>query len=644
VVAAAIGPITGGFGVPTTALNVLWVVPALPLAAAVVNLFLGRRLGRWAGVLASVAVLSAFVAAVVGVRGLVAHPAEQRLFVQHLFDWISVGNLHVAADLRLDALSAVMILVVTGVGTLIHVYAIGYMQGDPRYGRFFAYLNLFVFFMLMLVLANNLLLLYLGWEGVGLCSYLLIGFWFEKTENANAAKKAFITTRIGDTAMLVGLALVVVKFGTLDLTSIFLGSTGNMLTKGAATAIALLLFAGAAGKSAQVPLHVWLPDAMAGPTPVSALIHAATMVTAGVYLVVRMHVIFEVSGVALTVVLIVGLVTMLFAGTCALGQDDIKRVLAYSTVSQLGYMFMAAGMRAYGVAIFMLAAHAFYKALMFLGAGSVMHGMHEETDMREMGGLIRRMPLTGWTFTIGAVSLAGVPFLAGFYAKDEILEIANSSGRPWEYVLGSVGALLSALYIGRLIFLTFFGSPRSETAEHAHESPPIMTLPLVLLAVGAAAAGVLNSSPEGRLATFLEPVVGHLSEGTAGLAKGLLVGIAVAVAALGLLLSWFVYASGRIDWVALRVRMAPIQRLFANGWYLDNYYAAILVTPGKALAAFSAYVFDARFLDGIVNGTGGLVHRLANAGRRIQSGFVRSYALAFLVGVVGVLVYMGFRF
>jgi NADH-quinone oxidoreductase subunit L len=634
---------TGGFGVPRTALDLLWLVPALPLAAAVVNLFLGRRLGRWAGVLASVAVLSAFVAAVVGVQGLVSHPAEERLFVQHLFDWISVGNLHVAADLRLDALSAVMILVVTGVGALIHVYAIGYMQGDPRYGRFFAYLNLFVFFMLMLVLADNLLLMYLGWEGVGLCSYLLIGFWFEKTENANAAKKAFITTRIGDTAMLVGLALVVVRFGTLDFTTIF-GSVGNVLTKGGATAIALLLFAGAAGKSAQVPLHVWLPDAMAGPTPVSALIHAATMVTAGVYLVVRMHVIFEVSGVALTVVLIVGLVTMLFAGTCALGQDDIKRVLAYSTVSQLGYMFMAAGMRAYGVAIFMLAAHAFYKALMFLGAGSVMHGMHEETDMREMGGLIRRMPLTGWTFTIGAVSLAGVPFLAGFYAKDEILEIANSSGRPWVYVLGSVGALLSALYIGRLIFLTFFGSPRSEAAEHAHESPPVMTLPLVLLAVGAAAAGVLNSSPEGRLATFLEPVVGHLSEGTAGLAKGLLVAIAVAIAALGLLLAWFVYASGRIDWVALRVRMAPVQRLFANGWYLDNYYAAILVTPGKALAAFSAYVFDARFLDGIVNGTGGLVHRLANFGRRIQSGFVRSYALAFLVGVVGVLVYVGFRF
>ena len=622
--------------------DLLWLVPAIPLAAAAVNLFLGRRLGRAAGVLASAAVAASFVVAVVMVLRLVGVDAESRVATLHLFDWISVGSLQVGADLRLDALSAVMILVVTGIGALIHVYSIGYMDGDPRYGRFFAYLNLFVFFMLTLVLADNLLLLYLGWEGVGLCSYLLIGFWFEKTENANAAKKAFVTTRIGDTAMLVGLALIVVRFGTLDLSEIF-GNAGDVLTKGGATAVALLLFAGAVGKSAQVPLHVWLPDAMAGPSPVSALIHAATMVTAGVYLVVRMHVVFEISGVALTVVLIVGLVTMLFAGTCALGQDDIKRVLAYSTVSQLGFMFMAAGMRAYGVAIFMLVAHAFYKALMFLGAGAVMHGMHEETDMKEMGGLIRRMPITGWTFVIGAASLAGVPFLAGFYAKDEILEIANASGRPWVYVLGSVGAFLSALYIGRLVFLTFFGSARSETAEHAHESPPIMTMPLVVLAVGAAAAGVLNTSPEGRLATFLEPVVGALHEGTAGLGATLLIGIAVGIAALGLLLAWFVYASGRIDWLALRVRMAPVHRLLANGWYLDTYYSAILVTPGKALAAFTAYVFDARFLDGIVNGIGALVHGLANVGRRVQTGFVRTYALAFLAGVVGLLVYVGFR-
>jgi NADH-quinone oxidoreductase subunit L len=629
---------------PDDLLKLLWVVPALPLVVAVVNLFFGRSLGRRAGVLATAAVTVSFGMAAAFVLRLSDLPAEGRVVTRHLFDWISVGDLHVGADLRLDALSAVMILVVTGVGALIHLYAIGYMDGDPRYGRFFAYLNLFVFFMLMLVLADNLLLLYLGWEGVGLCSYLLIGFWFEKTQNANAAKKAFVTTRIGDTAMLVGLALIVVKFGTLDFTTIFGSAAGGVLTKDAATAIALLLFAGAAGKSAQVPLHVWLPDAMAGPTPVSALIHAATMVTAGVYLVVRMHVIFEISGVALTVVLIVGLVTMLFAGTCALGQDDIKRVLAYSTVSQLGYMFMAAGMRAYGLAIFMLVAHGFYKALMFLSAGSVMHGMHDEADMRRMGGLIRRMPLTGWTFVIGAASLSGVPFLAGFYAKDEILEIANAGGWPWVYVLGSLGAVLSALYIGRLIFLTFFGSPRSEAAEHAYESPPVMTIPLALLAIGAAGAGLLNTTPEGRVARFLEPVTGTIAVGTQGLSTAVLTAIAVAIASLGLLSAWYVYASGKVDWLALRVRLAPVQRLLANGWYLDTYYSAILVTPGKAVAAFSAYVLDARFIDGIVNGAGGAIRGLAGAARRIQTGFVRNYALAFLAGVVGVLVYAGLRF
>src|SRR5580765_1236701 len=385
----------------------LWLIPALPLATAVVNLFWGRRLVCWAGWLASASVAASFVVSAALVSQLVARPADDRLFLQHLFDWISVGRFVVGMDLRLDTVSATMILVITGIGALIHVYAIGYMAGDPRYGRFFSYMNLFVFFMLMLVLGANYLVLYLGWEGVGLCSYLLIGFWSDVPANAEAAKKAFITTRIGDTLMLIGLALIVFWFGTLDFEVVF-GTAGSVLTKDAATAIALLLFAGAIGKSAQVPLHVWLPDAMAGPTPVSALIHAATMVTAGVYLVLRMHVIFEISGVALTVVAVVGVVTMLFAGTCAFGQDDIKRVLAYSTISQLGFMFIAAGLRAYSIALFMLVAHAFYKALMFLGAGSVMHGMHDHTDMKQMGGLLRRMPVTGVTFVVGALALAGV--------------------------------------------------------------------------------------------------------------------------------------------------------------------------------------------------------------------------------------------
>ena len=620
----------------------LWLIPALPLLGAAINLMVGKRLGRWAGILATALVAASFVISVAVVGSLLALGGEERVQAQHLFEWIRVGSFSVGVDLLLDPLSAVMILVVTGIGSLIHLYAIGYMKGDPRFGRFFSYMNLFVFFMLMLVLGSNLLLLYLGWEGVGLCSYLLIGFWFDKTENANAAKKAFVTTRIGDTAMLIGLVLIVVTFGTLDIAPI-LGDAGATLAKGTATAIALLLFAGAIGKSAQVPLHVWLPDAMAGPTPVSALIHAATMVTAGVYLVLRMHPIFELSGVALTVVAIVGVVTMLFAGVCAFGQDDIKRVLAYSTISQLGYMFLAAGLRAYSIALFMLVAHAFYKALMFLGAGSVMHGMNDHTDMKEMGGLMRRMPVTGVTFVIGALALAGVFPLSGFFAKDHILEVANSTGEGWFYVLGTLGALVSALYIGRLVFLTFFGRPRSQEAEHAHESKAIMTIPLIILAIGAAAAGSLDLSVDGLLSRFVEPGLGPVPEGAAGIALSALIAVSMSLSVIGLLVAWFVYGSGRIDWLALRVRMQPAQRVLENGFYVDDYYSALLVTPGKAIAAFTAYVFDAEVIDGAVNGIGAGVRSLARSGRRLQTGLVRTYALAFLAGAIGLLVYVGSR-
>jgi NADH-quinone oxidoreductase subunit L len=629
--------------VVTTGMRLIWLVPLIPLVAATINLFWGRRLGRLAGWLAVGAMALSFLVAADAVIGLHSVPPDSRLYLQHLFDWIRVGTFNVGADLRLDPLSATMIMVVTGIGLLIHIYATAYMHGDPRYGRFFAYLNLFVVFMLMLVLGENFLVMYLGWEGVGLCSYLLIGFWFEKTDNANAAKKAFITTRIGDTAMLVGIALIVAKFGTLDFTLVF-GSAGSTLTKGTATAIALLLFAGAVGKSAQVPLHVWLPDAMAGPTPVSALIHAATMVTAGVYLVLRTHVLFEISGVALTVVTVIGLITLLFAGTCALGQDDIKRVLAYSTVSQLGYMFVAAGLRAYALALFLLVAHAFYKALMFLGAGSVMHGMHEETDMKKMGGLIRRMPVTGWTFVVGALALAGIPPLAGFFAKDQILEVANHTGHQWVYILGTVGACISALYIGRLIFLTFFGEARSEQAEHAHESSPVMTIPLVVLAVGAAVLGLLvERSPEGIFTEWVDPILGHIPDLHVGLQPGVLTAIAAVVSVVTLTVAWLIYASGRIDWMALRVRLASLQRLFANGWYIDEYYRTVLVAPGRAASAFIAYRFDAGFIDGMVNGIGGAFRRLAGAGRKLQTGFVRTYALALFAGALGILVYVGFR-
>ncbi len=629
-------------------LKVIWLVPALPLVGFVVNLFLGRRLGRLAGVLASLLMLGAFGVGLGVLNDLVTLPAHSRVFVKHLYDWISVGSFHVAVDLRVDPLSVTMMLVVTGVGALIHIYSIGYMDGDPRYGRFFSYLNLFCFFMLTLVLAENFLLLYFGWEGVGLCSYLLIGFWFERPAAANAAKKAFVVTRIGDTFMLIGIVLVFLRFGSLDFARVLVSpaSSFGIATfppPGVYTVIALLLLAGAIGKSAQMPLHVWLPDAMEGPTPVSALIHAATMVTAGVYLVARTHVFFEVSGVASAVVLIVGLVTALYAATAALGQDDIKRVLAYSTISQLGFMFFALGMHAYAAAIFLLVTHAFYKALMFLSAGSVMHGLENETDLKKMGRLAKVMPITATVFSIGALAIAGVPPFAGFFSKDQILAAADQTGHVTAWIVALVAAFFSALYISRLIFLAFFGQDR--TGRHAHESPPVMTVPLMLLAVGAAAGGLLGlSAVTGKLQGFLSWDLGATAEPARGLSDGVLSAISVAVAAAGILVGFLVYGSGKIDWLALRTRMGSFQRFLSKGWYLDDVYAAVLVAPGKSVAAFLAYVFDRRFVDGMVNGVGVLFQRLASVGRLVQTGLVRNYALAFLLGAVVIFVFVGLKF
>ncbi len=624
-------------------LKAVWLVPALPLAGATINLFAGKKLGRWAGVLASALMVAAFALALVVLSDLLALPAGGRVSVEHLYNWITVGTFRVAADLRVDPLSVTMMLVVTGVGAVIHVYAIGYMHGDPRYGRFFAFMNLFCFFMLTLVLAQNFLLLYVGWEGVGLCSYLLIGFWFERPAAARAAKKAFVVTRIGDTFMLVGIALVFLRLGSLDFSLVLSPAIARVQPSGVFTVIALLLFAGAVGKSAQIPLHTWLPDAMEGPTPVSALIHAATMVTAGVYLVARTHVFFEISGVALTVVLVVGLVTAVYAATCALGQDDIKRVLAYSTISQLGYMFFALGLKAYAAAIFLLVAHAFYKALMFLSAGSVMHGLENETDLKRMGALRKAMPLTATAFTIGALAIAGIPPLAGFFAKDQILEVANREGYILAWLLAIFGAFLSALYISRLIFLAFFGDDRTG-GRHAHESPPVMTIPLVLLALGALFGGLLGlSAVTGRLQGFLARVLGSVPEFTAGLSVTELTIISILVALAGLGVGWFVYGSGRIDWVALRVRLSSLQRWLAGGWYVDDVYASLLVAPGRAGSAFLAYVVDARWIDGVVNGVGRLFQWGASTGRRVQTGLVRTYGLAFLIGVVLIFVYVGVR-
>jgi len=618
-------------------IDLIWLVPAFPLAGAVVLLIFGKPLRRLAGGLASLLVGASFVVGILVLIDLMGSPAEDRTALVHLFDWIEVGSFVAPAQLRVDPLSMVMVLTVTGVGFLIHVYSMDYMHGDPRYSTYFGYLNLFVAAMLTLVLADNFVLMYVGWEGVGLCSYLLISFYSDRPVAAAAGKKAFIVTRIGDTAMLIGIFVVFLTFGSIEFGPVF-GAAGS-LAGGTATLISLLLFSGAVGKSAQVPLHVWLPDAMAGPTPVSALIHAATMVTAGVYLVVRTHALFEASPVALEVVAIVGLATAVYAGLSALGQDDLKRVLAYSTISQLGYMFLAAGLGAYAVAIFHLVMHAFFKALLFLSAGSVMHATDGVVDMVRLGGLRRRMPFTALTFVVGGLALAGIPLFSGFFSKDQILAAAFEGGRSVLWIVGLVAAFLTGLYITRAFALTFTGEPRSDLRPH--ESPPLMRLPMGLLAIGSLAGGLLGLSVStGRIQEFLAPVVGgaeaHVA--TAGLSEVALSVIATAIAITGIGLGWLVYGSGRVDWAGLRARYAGVQRALAHGLYVDDAYAAAIVQPGRAASSFLTYVFDRRVIDGAVNGLGRTFARLAIVGRRVQSGLVRTYALAYLLGVVAVLV------
>jgi NADH-quinone oxidoreductase subunit L len=612
--------------------DLVWLVPGLPLAGAVALLLAGRRLRRVAGGLASALVGASFV---VGVLVFIAMPDGGEPVFVRLFDWISSGSLQAPVELRVDPLSMVMVLTVTGIGFLIHVYSIDYMHGDPRYGRYFAYMNLFVFSMLTLVLANNFVLLYVGWEGVGLCSYLLIAFWFERKTAADAGKKAFIVTRIGDTAMLIGIFLIFAQVGSLDFPVVFGAAEG--LSEGTATAIALLLFAGAVGKSAQLPLHTWLPDAMEGPTPVSALIHAATMVTAGVYLVARTFPIFEVSGVALFVVAVIGLVTAVYAALSALGQDDLKRVLAYSTISQLGYMFLAVGVGAFAVGIFHLVTHAFFKALMFLAAGSVMHAMDGEIDMTRLGGLRKHMPVTTWVFVIGGLALAGIPPLAGFFSKDQVLASTFEAGHLTLWIVGIITAGITGLYVARAAALTFFGRPRHD--RHPHEAPVLMRVPMIALAVGAVGAGLLGlSSRTGAIQTFLEPVFGAEHGATeAELSEFLLSTIASVVALVGLGVGLVVYASRWVDWTALRVRLALVHTTLAKGFFIDDAYGALLVLPGKAASAFLAYVFDQRVIDGAVNGLGDGFRRLAGMGRQVQTGLVRSYALAFLLGAVALI-------
>ncbi len=616
---------------------------AAPLAGALVLLAAGRRFGRAAGVIGSAAVAVAFVSAGAAFVDLVALPLGGRSLPVRLFTWAVMGPLEIGVDLRWDPLAAVMALTVTGVSFLIHVYSIGYMEGDERFGRFFAYLNLFVFSMLLLVLADNLILLYVGWELVGLCSYLLIGFWFERPAAATAAKKAFITTRIGDTGMLVGIFVLFAALGTFGIQDVNVAATDGGLARTTATTAAILLFAGAVGKSAQLPLYVWLPDAMEGPTPVSALIHAATMVTAGVYLVVRLNPLFEFAPVAAAVVAAIGAITALYAAVLAMAEEDIKRVLAYSTISQLGFMFLAAGVGAPGAAMFHLVTHAFFKALLFLAAGSVMHALAGETALDRMGGLRKVLPWTfGLTF-IGWGAITGVVPFAGFFSKDEIMAAAWTGGRISLFVVAASAALLTAFYMTRLLLLAFAGKPRWSEGTHPHESPSLMTLPMAALAAAAVFGGVLNL-PAGirgaaKLSTFLEPVIGHVEHEEA-------IGVVIvmwAISAVGVLAAWWVYGVDLARRDVVHRRIGPVYTLVRQKFFVDEIYATVVASPARLLASFCAGVIDRRVIDGAVNGVGTLVSRAAGSWRHVQTGFVRSYAVGVFLGASVLVVYVVLR-
>ena len=629
-----------------------WIL-LLPLVGVLFHTFLGPRVGRRAVSLFGPGVVgAAFVIAVVAFVQLLGR-GEGGALVDRMFPWIEAGHLQVFATLRFDALSAVMTLIVTGVGFLIHVYSAGYMAHDEDVVRYFLYLNLFMLSMLLLVLSDSILLFFVGWEGVGLCSYLLIGFWYEKDENASAGKKAFIVNRVGDAGFLLGLMLLFWSLGAQGVWTLDFGGFREHaaeISPGIATAAALLLFVGATGKSAQIPLYVWLPDAMAGPTPVSALIHAATMVTAGVYMIARMSFLYEMTPFALHVVAAIGATTAVFAATIGLVQNDIKKVLAYSTVSQLGYMFLAMGVGAYASGIFHLMTHAFFKGLLFLGAGSVIHGMSGEQDIRKMGGLREKMPTTFLTFAIACAAIAGVPLFSGFFSKDAILFHAFTSpnGSPVLWAMGVTGAVLTAFYMFRLLFLTFFGECRADhhVAEHVHESPASMTVPLAILAVLSLVGGSVGL-PEGwlwgdRFAEFLAPVVGHgpHAEHAGAALEHLLMGASIVAAFTGIFTAYLFYLRSPEIPVRLAHRFRGAYQTLLNKYWVDELYDATVIRFTVGSANFFWKLVDVLLIDGAVNGVGVFVSTQSAIWRRIQTGNVQQYALTFLIGVIALVGYL----
>ena len=615
-------------------IGLAWLIPVLPFLGFLLVLATTRALADRA---ATIAIVASAATLALSVAVAVAVVADVATYVRPMPTWIDVGGLTVTFDLLVDQLTVVMLLVVTGVGFLIHVYSVGYMHGDERYPRFFAYLNLFLASMLVLVLGQNLVVLFLGWELVGLSSYLLIGFWFEKREYATAAKKAFITNRVGDVSFMVAMFLAFAAVGTLDILGLV--ENAEALASGTAFALVLLFLGGAAAKSAQIPLYVWLPDAMAGPTPVSALIHAATMVTAGVYLLVRLSPVLVQSLSGMEVIAYIGAATALLAAVIAVRQDDIKKVLAYSTVSQLGFMVLAVGVGAFRESIFHLVTHAFFKGLLFLVAGSVMHAMANRTDIWQMGGLRKAMPVTFWTALIGWLAISGVPPFAGFFSKDQILTEAYFHGYGAIWIMGLLAAILTAFYMSRWFFLIFLGEPRYPADVHPHESPRSMTVPLIVLAFLSTVGGAaLNAVHTGPLYRFLEPTVGPIVdlgyEPYGPLEESVLIPLAIVAAVIGIAAAYLLYLRRPVMGARTSEPITgPVAELAERKFFVDEAYEAVFVTAGGALSRAMVW-FDTRVIDGAVNGAGAASLLVGRATRRSQSGLVRWYLAVMVLGVL----------
>jgi NADH-quinone oxidoreductase subunit L len=630
-------------------INLVWLVPVFPLIGFLINglgrNFWSKTLVSWIG---SVAILASFVLSL-GIF-LELNASDVKSFTVPLFDWIQVGALRIPFSFLVDPLSSIMLLIVTGIGFLIHVYSAGYMHNDGGFAKFFAYLNLFIFFMLLLVLGSNYVVLFIGWEGVGLCSYLLIGFWFTNENYASAAKKAFIMNRIGDLGFLLAVFFIYSTFGSVEFAKVF--PQAALLPSGSTilVVITLLLFVGATGKSAQLPLFTWLPDAMAGPTPVSALIHAATMVTAGIYMIARSNILFTLAPLTMDIVAIVGLSTAIVAALIAITQNDIKKVLAYSTVSQLGYMFLGLGVGAYTGAFFHVITHAFFKALLFLGAGSVIHAMHHEQDMRKMGGLKAKLPITFFTMLMGTIAISGLPPFSGFFSKDEILAHVYEHN-PTLWVIGVIGAMLTAFYMFRMLFLTFWGSFRGtkEQEKHLHESPKSMTIPLVVLAILSVFGGLIGV-PEvlgGHhwLAQFLSPVLVY-TKAVSGEAvpldhatEYLLMGISVGAALLAIGIAYVTYVSRKVVPISEAENRSFLSKLSYRKFYIDEVYETLITRPLNAISSFLYKVVDKLGIDGLVNGAGTTAKEASKTLRLIQTGNVGFYIFMMVAGIVALLIY-----